>query len=108
MQQEDFDHALKVVVVGNGNVGKSSLIRKFCRNEYVPTYKKTIGVDYQERELVVKMSDKDDHDETEERKVRIMVWDCAGQEDFDQITRDYYTGMPSFFGFDVSKRFCRR
>lgn len=79
MHEDDFETAIKVVVVGNGNVGKSSMIRRFCKNEYLQTYKKTIGVDYQERELQIN-----------NEPVRMMVWDCAGQEDFDQITRDYY------------------
>ncbi len=40
---------VKVVVVGNGNVGKTSLIRQFCKGQYCNNYKKTIGVDFLEK-----------------------------------------------------------
>ena len=51
MQEEELEVAIKVVVVGNGAVGKSSLIQRFCRGEFTSEYKKTIGVDFLEREL---------------------------------------------------------
>lgn len=49
--EEEVEVAIKVVVVGNGGVGKSSLIQRFCRGEFTSHYKKTIGVDFLEREL---------------------------------------------------------
>ena len=39
----------QVVVVGDGGVGKSSLIRRYCRGVFTSQYKKTIGVDFLER-----------------------------------------------------------
>ena len=51
MQEEDLEVAIKVVVVGNGVVGKSSLIQRYCRGKFTSEYKKTIGVDFLEREL---------------------------------------------------------
>ena len=35
---EDFETTIKVIVVGNGGVGKSSMIRKFCTGEFTDTY----------------------------------------------------------------------
>ncbi len=35
--------AIKVLIVGNGGVGKSSLIRRFCTGNFTEAYKKTIG-----------------------------------------------------------------
>ena len=43
--------ALQVVIVGNGAVGKSSLIQRYCRGVYTKGYKKTIGVDFLEKHL---------------------------------------------------------
>ena len=51
MVEEELEVPVKVVVVGNGGVGKSSLIRRYCRGEFTSDYKKTIGVDFLEREL---------------------------------------------------------
>ena len=40
---------VKVVVVGNGSVGKTSMIRQFAKGQYCNEYKKTIGVDFLEK-----------------------------------------------------------
>lgn len=44
--------AIKVVVVGNGAVGKSSMIQRYCKGIFTKDYKKTIGVDFLERQIV--------------------------------------------------------
>jgi GTPase SAR1 family protein len=44
-----FAGEIKVVVVGNGGVGKTSMIRRFCKGQYTDEYKKTIGVDFLEK-----------------------------------------------------------
>ena len=41
----------QVVIVGNGAVGKSSLIQRYCRGVFTKSYKKTIGVDFLEKHL---------------------------------------------------------
>jgi len=51
MIEEDLEVAIKVVVVGDGAVGKSSLIRRYCKGGFTKDYKKTIGVDFLERQL---------------------------------------------------------
>ena len=43
--------AIKVVVVGNGAVGKSSMIQRYCKGIFTRDYKKTIGVDFLERQI---------------------------------------------------------
>lgn len=39
----------QVVIVGNGAVGKSSMIQRYCKGTFTKDYKKTIGVDFLER-----------------------------------------------------------
>lgn len=51
MLEEDIEVAIKVVIVGNGGVGKSSMIQRFCKGIFTKDYKKTIGVDFLEREI---------------------------------------------------------
>lgn len=43
VMEEDFDRELKVLVIGNGHVGKTSMIRRFAKGVYTDEYKKTIG-----------------------------------------------------------------
>lgn len=81
MKEEDFEVAIKVVIVGNGGVGKSSMIQRYCKGRFTKDYKKTIGVDFLERQITV-----------DEDEVRIMLWDTAGQEEFNDLTREYYKG----------------
>ena len=71
----------QVLIVGNGVVGKSSMIQRYCRGTFTKSYKKTIGVDFLEKQLRVLGED-----------VRLMLWDTAGQEEFDALTRSYYRG----------------
>lgn len=56
--EEDFEIAIKVVIVGNGAVGKSSMIQRYCKGIFTRDYKKTIGVDFLERELEYVFSSK--------------------------------------------------
>ncbi|KAF6216187.1 hypothetical protein GE061_000527 [Apolygus lucorum] len=81
MREEDLEIAIKVVIVGNGAVGKSSMIQRYCKGTFTKDYKKTIGVDFLERQI-----------ECDGEEVRLMLWDTAGQEEFDAITKAYYRG----------------
>ena len=51
MREEEVEVAIKVVVVGNGAVGKSSMIQRYCKGIFTRDYKKTIGVDFLERQI---------------------------------------------------------
>ncbi|XP_033118669.1 ras-related protein Rab-23-like [Anneissia japonica] len=81
MKEEDIEIAIKVIVVGNGAVGKSSMIQRYCKGIFTADYKKTIGVDFLEKQI-----------EVNDEEVRMMLWDTAGQEEFDAITKSYYRG----------------
>uniref|UniRef100_T1IX75 Ras-related protein Rab-23 n=1 Tax=Strigamia maritima TaxID=126957 RepID=T1IX75_STRMM len=81
MREEEIETAIKVVIVGNGAVGKSSMIQRYCKGIFTKDYKKTIGVDFLERQIQFHGED-----------VRLMLWDTAGQEEFDAITKAYYRG----------------
>ncbi|GFH11642.1 uncharacterized protein HaLaN_07174 [Haematococcus lacustris] len=59
------------------------MIRRFCKGIFTDEYKKTIGVDFLEKALFV---------DALGEEVRFMLWDTAGQEEFDSITRTYYRG----------------
>lgn len=107
MREEELEIAIKAVIVGNGGVGKSSMIQRYCKGIYTRDYKKTIGVDFLERmiewvffDLIYKFShgQKKTFNSTlifcsiDGEDVRVMLWDTAGQEEFDAITKAYYRG----------------
>lgn len=72
---------LKVIVVGNGKVGKTSMITRFAQGVMTETYKKTIGTDFMEKEIHL-----------DEGAIKLMLWDTAGQEMYSKLTRNYYKG----------------
>ena len=75
--------ALQVIVVGNGGVGKTSMIKRFCTGTFTGEYKKTIGVDFLQKKVFVP---------SQGETVTMDLWDTAGQEEFDTLTRNYYRG----------------
>jgi Ras-related protein Rab-23 len=83
MLEQDVDTTLKVIVVGNGQVGKTSMITRFAKGIFTNEYKKTIGVDFLEKKM---------HLSSIGEEVTFLLWDTAGQEEYDAITRTYYKG----------------
>jgi small GTP-binding protein len=61
----------KIAVIGDGMVGKTSLIKKFTKGSFGQSYVKTIGAQFS-------VFDK----EINEDKIRLLFWDIAGQVDF--------------------------
>jgi len=82
---ETFDHHVKVLLLGDSGVGKTSLMCRFADNEFQPNMMSTAGVDFKIRYL---------HDEvkTKGKRIKCQIWDTAGQERFHVITRTYYRG----------------
>ena len=42
----DYDYLFKVILIGDANVGKSSLISQFCNDKFMDTVASTVGVDF--------------------------------------------------------------
>ena len=80
---EDINASLKIIVVGNGRVGKTTLTIKYVKNIYTTEYKKTLGVDFLNTQRYIKSIDKE---------VDFYIWDTAGQDYYNSITRRYYKG----------------
>lgn len=72
---------LKVLIVGDGNVGKTSLVRRYCQGMFTDSRITTIGVDFQTQ--VVRLP---------EGAVKLSIWDLAGQERFAVMRPGFYKG----------------
>ncbi|MEX0787389.1 MAG: Rab family GTPase [Anaerolineales bacterium] len=72
---------LKVVVAGDGNVGKTSLIRRFCEGRFEASRVATIGVDFQTQTVDLPTG-----------KVKLSIWDMAGQDRFQVVRAGFYRG----------------
>lgn len=74
-------YALKLIVVGNPAVGKSSLIRRHADDKFEDSYAPTIGTDFILK--VVKLED---------MEITCTIWDIGGHESFMSIRSFYYEG----------------
>ncbi|XP_043119537.1 ras-related protein Rab-32 [Puntigrus tetrazona] len=79
----DFaEHLFKVLVIGDHKVGKTSFVKRYVKNLFYEELKTTIGVDFS-----MKVIDWDGH-----TRVRLQLWDIAGQERLRGLNRVYFKG----------------
>jgi small GTP-binding protein len=70
-----------LAIVGDGSVGKSTLIQAFRTEGFMPVYKQTIGVDFYEKNLQIKG----------ETNISLKVWDVGGQSIHSKNLSSYLT-----------------
>lgn len=80
MDGYDFTHVIKIILMGDAGVGKTSLIRKYTDNKFDEGYAYTIGIDFRVKEITL----------SNKERIRLQIWDTAGQECFRSITASYY------------------
>ena len=91
---KDYEFIFKVLLLGNSNVGKSSLFLRFVDDIWNDTFVPTIGVDFKIKTL-----------EIDEKKIKMQIWDTAGQERFKNIISSYYRGAHGILLiFDVTDK----
>ena len=79
MSSSGSKFTFKITVIGNGRVGKTTLIQKFTQGSFKEDYIRTIGAQFS---IYEKEIDGD--------KIRLLFWDIAGQDEFN-------FARPSFF-----------
>jgi Ras-related protein Rab-1A len=78
----EYDYLYKLLVIGDSGVGKSSILLRYCDNQFSENYLSTIGVDF--KIITINHLGK---------KIKLQIWDTAGQERFRTITSSYYRGV---------------
>jgi small GTP-binding protein len=77
---------LKVVIAGDGTVGKTSLVRRYCEGKFQSARVATIGVDFYTQRVRIA------RDTGQETVVKLSIWDLAGQERFGVVRTGFYRG----------------
>ena len=91
---QKYDFNVKLKMIGDTAVGKSSILLRFCQDEFSEDMTPTIGVDYKSKTF-----------EMDGKIVKTVIWDTAGQERFRTITANYYRGSNGIiFVYDVTRR----
>ena len=94
MSRALYDYLLKFIIIGPSGSGKSCLLLQFTDKRFMPDHELTIGVEFGTRMI-----------EVDGKKIKLQLWDTAGQESFRSITRSYYRGAQgALLVFDITKR----
>ncbi|XP_065606072.1 ras-related protein Rab-18-B-like [Cyrtonyx montezumae] len=85
---------VKLILIGDSAVGKSSLLLRFVEGSFEPSLKPTICVDFKVKKMVI-----DGH------TVQLAIWDTAGQERFRSLNPSYYRGTQGIvLVYDVTRK----
>ena len=94
MAEEEYDHIFKVLLLGNSDVGKSSLILRYVDQVWSDTFVPTIGVDFKVKTL-----------EIDNKQIKMQIWDTAGQERFRNVISSYFRGSHGILLiYDITNR----
>lgn len=78
---ETYDHLFKIVLIGDSGVGKSSILLRYLDDKFSENSIPTIGIDFGIKTISIGA-----------KKIKLQIWDTAGQEKFKSITSSYYRG----------------
>ena len=82
----------KIVVLGDGGVGKTTLILRYTEKRFRENYIPTIGVQWTIKEI-----------ERDGNHIKLLLWDLAGQAHFKSVRRGFYEGSnAAIIVFDVT------
>jgi small GTP-binding protein len=85
---------VKILVLGDSGVGKTSIICRLTNNEFNSKLVSTIGIDFKVVKVMV-----------DGNPVQAQIWDTAGSEKFHKITTSYYRGCNGIIlVYDISSR----
>jgi small GTP-binding protein len=83
LKKENNGYSIKIILIGDGGVGKTSLVNQFVHRKFSGIYKTTIGVDITPYPVRVK--------DTGE-SIRFVLWDMSGQTHFKRFRTRFYSG----------------
>ena len=87
-------YIIKILTLGDTTVGKSSIVLRFSDDVFDDTIFSRIGIDFKTKFMKVKDS-----------TVKVLIWDTAGQEKFQNIAKNYYKGANGvLLVYDISNR----
>ena len=90
------EYAFKLILGGDGSVGKTSMVHRYVENDFASDYKSTIGTSIMKKECTFKEL---------ESAVRFVIWDLAGQAQFKRVRQSYLANSEAgILVYDVTNR----
>ena len=91
---EEYEMMIKVILIGDSGVGKTNIMSKYLKNQFMENSKATVGVEFGS-----KLFNHEGH------KIKAQIWDTAGQEKYKAITGAYYKGSKgAFVVYDITRK----
>jgi len=85
---------VKVVLLGDTGVGKSSLVLRFVTNNFKPYSESTIGASFMSKMIMV-----------DDTPIKYQIWDTAGQEKYHSLAPMYYRGAAAaIVVYDITRK----
>ncbi len=85
------------MVVGDGGVGKTSMVLRYCENTFKENYIMTIGSNFSTKQIEL--------EEYPNYLVKLQLWDLAGQKHFSFVRPPFYRGATAIvYVFDLTRR----
>jgi len=89
-----YSYLFKYIIIGDTGVGKSCLLLQFIDKRFRPKHEVTIGVEFGARMISL-----------DSKNIKLQIWDTAGQESFQSITRSYYRAAAgALLVYDITRR----
>jgi small GTP-binding protein len=96
LPEADDSRKLKICLIGDVGVGKTSLIRRYVTDVFDDKYIATIGTKVSKKEISLK-----DPSTGDPQKIILLIWDIMGQPSFREVLREAY-----FYGVQGSLAIC--
>ncbi|MHA2006012.1 MAG: Rab family GTPase [Promethearchaeota archaeon] len=94
-EEEKRKWALKLAVLGDSAVGKTSLINKYISGTFTESYKSTLGVNILTKDIVIAELSSE---------IRLILWDIAGQDKYELTRQLFFEGCHgSLLVYDISR-----
>lgn len=85
---------VKLVLLGDTGVGKSSLVLRFVTNNFKPFSESTIGASFMSKMIIVSG-----------QTIKYQIWDTAGQEKYHSLAPMYYRGAAAaIIVYDITRK----
>jgi small GTP-binding protein len=91
---EEPKYIIKITILGEKNVGKTSLVYRYIENKFRDSYKATLGVNLLKKDM-----------EVDGNSVSAQIWDLGGQDSFKSLRKLYLEGSNgALVIFDLTER----
>ncbi len=97
---DSYSYLFKVMIIGEGAVGKTALVNRYTTGQFETDYKTTIG-----SQFAVKLAHISPPESAYAVGIKVQAWDVAGQARFKAVRKMYYSGAAGvILVFDVTRR----